>query len=297
VVIESLLAPPNGSLASTKGNLAALVTDELDQPEPGVTVSIPGKSGVTDANGCVFFGLITPGNYTVTFSKAGWVDPAGISSPTQTKTVSIGNTTLVQQQYAQAASITANVSAPKYGVMGPSPARTVTLANAGLSGGLKLATAAGTSNTVTINNLFPFKDGYTLYAGACVGNNPAPNGGPFVGKPAPGGSATVPVTQGSANVQVTMPSGFSVSNPTVNFYNNGTGCADFKDIPILANGKITEPSMPSGTYDVCADGTVTGYGTYHVDVTPAKVINNFTAGTPVAIDASNPAGAQSGPCP
>src|SRR3954447_16954329 len=48
VTLESLLTPPNGSLASTKGNLAVRVTNEKGLPSVGIPVSIPGKSAVTD---------------------------------------------------------------------------------------------------------------------------------------------------------------------------------------------------------------------------------------------------------
>src|SRR4051794_22288614 len=198
VKIDSLLAPPNGSLASTKGNLAVLVTNQSGDPSVGIPVGIPGKSGVTDSNGCVFFPLISAGQYTVTIGpKTGWVEPGGNTTASKVATVSIGATSLVQQSFALAGPGTLNVPAPPDGTVKSSAARTTTFSNAILPpSGTKQFTASPTSSSsLTATNLYPFIDGYTVYAGSCSANNPSPTAGPFVATPAPGGSATVTVRQ------------------------------------------------------------------------------------------------------
>jgi Tfp pilus assembly protein PilV len=294
VVIESLLAPPQGSLASSKGNLAVLVTNQVGDPVAGIPVSIPGKSGVTDANGCVFFGLVDPGQYQVTTSKPGYVDPAGNETAVQSATVSVNNTTLVQQSYAVAATITANVTANEYGVVGPSPARTVTLSNANMPpAGTKAFTAANqTATSLVAQRLYPFTDGYTGYAGSCPSNNPVPNFGPFAVTPAPGASATMTVRQAALNITVTgLPSGTQSVRVTLD--NTTAGCPNFADILLNGSGRLTEPGFPAGTYDVCIEGQLSN--SWYRVLRPGTVLTNQN-GTTMNIDAMG-ANPQAGTCP
>jgi hypothetical protein len=266
----------------------------------GVPVSIPGKSGVTDSNGCVFFGLLTAGQYTATIgTKTGYVEPGGNPTATKTATVSIGATSLIQQSYALAAQVTVNVQAPAYGTVKASAARTTTFSNAILPpSGTKLFTASpASSSSLTATSLYPFTDGYTIYAGSCTANNPSPSAGPFVATPAPGGSATVTVRQSALNLTTVPPNGITVSNPTANLYSTIVGCPSFKDLP-LVNNKLTDPGVPGGTYDVCVDGTVTINGStsqYHINQA-AVVVTDYTNGKSLTIDA-NTATSQSGLCP
>jgi Tfp pilus assembly protein PilV len=300
VTIDSLLAPPNGSLASTKGNLAVLVTDQAGAPVAGVPVSIPGKSGVTDSNGCVFFGLITAGQYTATIgTKTGYVEPGGNPTASKTATVSIGATSLIQQSYALAATVNVTVQAPVYGTVKASAARTTTFTNAILppSGTKQFSASPATSSTLTANNLYPFIDGYTVYAGTCAANNPSPGAGPFTATPGPGGTASVTVRQSALNLTTVPPNGVTVSNPTANLYGIGSGCPTIKDLPIV-NNKLVDSGVPGGTYDVCVDGTVTipGQGTqqYHITV-PAVAITDYASGKSLTIDA-NTSQSQPGLC-
>jgi type II secretory pathway pseudopilin PulG len=296
VTIDSLLAPPNGSLTSTKGNLAVLVTNQLGDPSVGIPVSIPGKNGVTDADGCVFFALINPGQYTVTLGKAGWVDPGGNETVTKAATVSIGNTSTIQQSYAQAVTITANVEANVYGTVKASAIRStggISFTNAGLPpAGIKVvAPANGTTTSLSQNKLYPFTDGYALYSGTCTANNPVPTAGPFVANPAPGGSAAVTVRQAALNVTVTMPGGVTIANPKITVDNTTPGCPDFADLP-LVNGKLVDSGVPGGTYNLCVEAQVNG-SWYRVQKANV-VVTNYANGTTYPIDAasSNPQNAQ-----
>jgi Tfp pilus assembly protein PilV len=301
VVIESLLAPPNGSLASKKGNLGVLVTDEQGQPEAGVPVTLtPGGTTISsDANGCVFFGLLTPGQYTVKLSKAGWVDKDGNAAPTQTATVSSGNTALVQQQYAQAITVTTNVWTPAYGTDKLSAARAITVANAGMTAGSKLVNAANQTVTqVVAGQLFPFTDGYSVWTGACANSNPVPGAGPFVTNPipGPGGASTITARQPALNLTVTLngqPPGSSVQAYADLTSSAGSGCSySFKNIPLTSAGKFTDPGFPEGTYDICIDAP--SYATYHVARTGVAV-TNFATGTPLTIEGTS--GPVPGLCP
>jgi hypothetical protein len=63
---------------STRGDIQGRVTDETGEPLPGVTISIASdalvgqQNTVTDTNGAYKFLVLPPGDYTVTFSLAGY---------------------------------------------------------------------------------------------------------------------------------------------------------------------------------------------------------------------------------
>src|SRR3954469_22752039 len=82
VQVDSLMAAPPGQY-SNKGTLAVLLTDEAAPPVVGQNVSIAGAVNMavpTNSIGCAVFGAVDRGNYTVTFSRSGWVDPASVSN-------------------------------------------------------------------------------------------------------------------------------------------------------------------------------------------------------------------------
>jgi Tfp pilus assembly protein PilV len=315
VTIDSLLTPPNGSDASKKGNLAVHITDQVGDPVPNIDVSIPGKAGATDENGCVFFGLLNTGQYQVTISEAGYVDKGGNQTVVRTETVSVGNTTVAEQSYARAASIRVDVQANVYGTVKASTIRSstpttngVTLSNSQMPpSGTKMFTPAVAGATfLTAQSLYPFTDGYTAYSGRCSTANPVPIMGPFSATPPPGGSATVVVRQAALNMSVTIPSNFPpVQTPEVTLDNKVSGCPDFANVSLTAAGTLTDSGFPGGTYDVCVDGRVAnGNGPaahYHVDAgsNPTQLANvtldEYQTGTPLNLVVANMT-AEQGPC-
>jgi hypothetical protein len=190
-----------------------------------------------------------------------------------------------------AATITANVQANVYGTVQASAIRStngVTLSNSNMlpSGTKVVGPSNGTTASVTVQSLYPFTDGYTVFSGKCSMNNPVPNGGPFAASPAPGAAATITVRQAALNVTVTVNGaapGSAVTNGTLNLYHADSSCADFIDIPFNANGRVTDSGFPGGTYDVCIDGRYQGQN-YKI-IRPGIVLNNFTNGTTLNIDA------------
>ena len=86
VTSTSLYAPPSGSFGD-EGNLGFEVLNRSAVGVPGVSVTLSGqanRSGVTDSDGCIFFGFLPQGNYTATINKAGYVDYNGNSTITKT---------------------------------------------------------------------------------------------------------------------------------------------------------------------------------------------------------------------
>src|SRR3954447_26472229 len=122
VQVDSLMATPPGQY-SNKGTLAVLLTNHLNQPVVGQSVSIAGPVNMTvptNSIGCAVFGAVDRGNYTVTFSRAGWVDPAAVTAVSIPTSVTANSTTIVPHQYAPAGRINVSVDT-KVGAAAPVP--------------------------------------------------------------------------------------------------------------------------------------------------------------------------------
>ena len=81
VLHQSTVAPPNGSISEDHGALAVSVQNGQGQGIGGVGLTGSGAgsfSGTTGANGCVIFGNLPEGNYTLTpVGSTGLVDRDG----------------------------------------------------------------------------------------------------------------------------------------------------------------------------------------------------------------------------
>ena len=80
VVVDSIIAPPNGTLDPDRGALAISILDSRSNPYAGIQVNGTGTStfsGTTNSAGCVIFGNLPQGNYTVTPSVSNLVDADG----------------------------------------------------------------------------------------------------------------------------------------------------------------------------------------------------------------------------
>ena len=176
----TILAPPIGSYSAATGHIAVRVNDGSSPPVPlgGVPVRVQGPGvdrtlTTTDANaasaGCAFFGFLAPGTYTVSLNTAGYVDAQGMSSPSQTAGVTVGQVTQKSFDYDQAATLALTIAGINGGT--PANAMAVSLGNTGyLPSGTKAFTGTGTTRTIT--NLFPFNDGFEVWAGDCADADP-----------------------------------------------------------------------------------------------------------------------------
>jgi Tfp pilus assembly protein PilV len=303
--IDSLLAPPNGSVATQKGNLAVLMKNHLGLPAEGMTVQISGpQSGtaLTDANGCAFFALLTAGQYTVNISKTGWVDKASSSLMVKTSTVSSGGTSLTQETMAPAGALAIAVQTNAYGVVQASAIRKgVTISNGGLlPSGTKVFTAGVGATSVNAASLYPFTDGYSAWSGDCLNSNPVPGAGPYAAIPTAGGAA-VPLTvrQPSLNLTLTInnaPPGNVNGRGFLKSASGSTCGYKFTQIPVTSAGRFADPGFPEDTYDLCLQGNVPSFGgNYHVIRTNVAV-TNYATGTTLNMEGttSNP---QTGLCP
>jgi Tfp pilus assembly protein PilV len=265
VEIDSLLAAPPGG-TSTKGTLAVQIKDQLDNPVVGQSVSIAGPDNMTvptNSIGCAVFGLVTQGNYTVTFQKVGWVDPSAINSVTQSTSVTAGSTTIVNHSYAPAGHINVSVDT-KVGAAAAvaSPATAVTVSNGGIPAGtLTFPAPASPSqgSSSFLLDVYPFPSGYGVWAGQCAAGNPTLYGLPAItASPAP--SATVAVTVRQPSITVTAATGVpsfgtypTQSGSHLVYTSIDPGCGEKRSQVAGSGGIVPYPGMPYGNYKLCGD--------------------------------------------
>lgn len=227
------LSPPVGAYSATSGAVAAKVYDSTGNVASGVNVQITGPTTVTQATtteGCAYFAYVPVGTYTVTIISGTGVGDQEVVAPTQTASVSIGQTASVQFQYDIAATIVATLPSPTNTAGAPPYATgmSISVANTGLQPYGQFSFPATTTGDVTTSpSLFPYSSGYTVYAGNCVDNNPLgkdtnrnlfyPTAAPVPLAVSPGSSATTTVPLYTLPIHVQNSTAVPVTNvvPTV----------------------------------------------------------------------------------
>jgi hypothetical protein len=124
---------------------------------------------------------MTAGEYNMTFSKPNHVDPTGVNVVTKPITVNPEASVAEIFRYDQPGSITARfntkrgaaAAVPAYPGWGPPGTAFTSLSHSGLLQGTRSYVVNPPGTEATITNLFPFTDGYSVYAGGCPGANPA----------------------------------------------------------------------------------------------------------------------------
>lgn len=239
VTASSILTPTVGSIDSTKGMLAVSVINGSGSPQSGMNVAISGPSGgsttttanqTTDTGGCVLFGDLPTGTYSVSVTPAlgTFVDAqtGAVVTPTAPDTaspsVTAGSTASAPTQFqldaAASAAFTTKVLFPSGLTPNSSAGATVpavVLFNTNMSAPqyrvCAAADAAGcpivghpdssfaSPSTSGATSLFPFTSPYSAYAGVCSSDEPAlpQNGGTDA-------SLTVTTTP-VASAQLTLP--------------------------------------------------------------------------------------------
>src|SRR4051794_33014614 len=299
VQVDSLTAAPAGQY-SNKGTLAVLLTDQAAQPVVGQNVSIAGPVNMTvptNSIGCAVFGLVPKGNYTVTFSRAGWVDPANVTNVSLATSVTANSTTILPHQYAQAGRINVSVDT-QVGGAAPiaSPAKATMVSNGGPPPGTLPSPAPATPTQGVSSfalDVFPFPSGDNVWAGACTANDPTKYAqAPVNGAPAPGGSVNVTVRQPALNLTLRRGAALYASSH-VRITNTNTGCGGTVTTTTTSAGKLAGagfqgPGFPYGTYHVCADDGTRFAATDVVNTAPAGV--TFSLTIPTSGNSSPPKG-------
>ena len=285
---STVVTPPVGTYSALTGHIAVMVLDAAGVPQENVPVSIAGPgvsdSQVTSVDGCAFFGYEPVGAYTVTLSKSGHVDYQGVSGPTQSATVGTGTISSLQFQYDNAATLALVLLGGSGGVV---PANIpVTLANTHyLPAGQKTFAGSATPPTVTVSGLFPYVDGYEMYAGNCLNADPeGVSGGaiyPGASRPAAtsvtaGGTSAATVPMHTVLVQTQTLAGAARPNVAITATN------------VVDVGCPTAVTYPLGTTDAFGNFTAAlPYGTWTFGVvgrpTQNQLLSPLVPATPTVL--------------
>jgi len=172
VTATSLLTPPPGSFDEDTGTAAVKLTDRDGDPWEGVTVDLDGPSSlsaVTNDVGCAVFAFIPAGDWTAQVD-GDLVTWSG-ESPAQSEiTVAAGKTSLTQIELDDPGSLRAHFVRPNGTA---SQWSSISVANAKLPNGYKTFATGALADSKDATSLFPFQDGYGVFAGTCEANNPA----------------------------------------------------------------------------------------------------------------------------
>jgi Tfp pilus assembly protein PilV len=306
----SLVTPPPGTFAAGEGRAIVKVADRNGAPVAGASVSMTGASsasGTTNSLGCAVFPFLPVGNYTASVGGLSLVDWQGNSPATKAMTVTQGTSTTASLEMDSKAEIRAIFDTSVNGTVSAAKSQWLTVTNAKLTVGGKTFTASpatAPNTTVIAPDLFPFLDGYGVFAGQCSTNNPAlaPTNNTSLLQtfsPTPGQILTMTTSNDirvpSINVRIITSGGTLVTaSPfaTVKVTTNDSGCANtFPNQTSNTSGAMPEPGFPYGTYKVCAQRTVAGTTMHgHADVRSLGVYASSTTHVNDTVNNTDPAG-------
>lgn len=268
VAIESIVAPPNGSMAEDRGSLAVSVVNADGIGIPGITVNGSGTSsftGVTGANGCVIFSSLPVGNYSVTAAATGKVDPDGAAPQARTTTVVGQSTNTVVFQYDTPGSVKVAAFQSRNspgGALVASRADAIVVYHSAMAAPKVFGTPGGTQQTtLTATPVFPFSTPVSVYAGACPGNNPTTGPGIATATVTRGATVNVPTIQLPA-LHLTVWSGSSSTSPGSRISGARVRISDknclTNGVPLRrtfttnSSGNLPTRGLPWSVYDICA---------------------------------------------
>ena len=264
---ESIVTPPAGSIDANHGALPIEVDDATATGIQGIDIDGSGPSsfhGTTSALGCVLVGDIFAGDYTITATglAAGLVDVDG-NAPGPVHTSVVGQSTnTLGLQYDRPGSLTIDFTTMIAGILTPTKADSVMVFNTGMTAAKKFGTVGSPVTSITANSLFPFQSPDTVYAGACDADNPNPND--LDPPPVPQAISSVLVPPGgNGHAAIQLP---ALNLKTIGFQGlplagvhvvvTDLACGTKLTLTTNAQGFLTNPGLPYGIYDVCADRLV-----------------------------------------
>jgi len=300
VVLDSLVAPPNGSFNTDEGTLAVQIRDRNGDGVPGISVSLVGPetfSDVTNDQGCILAGYLVAGNYDVRFAVPGWVDRQGQTNINQSVGVVAETTTTSAFDYDRAGSAALTFQTqPSASPVQAAQAPYASLAQSGLAApGYRVWGAGSFQASYSATGLFPFTSPYGAYAGNCSGADPQTYSQPRdTVSITPGGGASAVVWLPAVNLAVTR-SGSPLANARVRVSNVTSGCSGVYTMTTSTAGRLRlpsspvaaqDPGLPYGTYNVCVDDGTRSVVRNGI----ANTARGGTAQIPMDVPTSGPAG-------
>ncbi len=322
-MIESIVAPPNGTFGADSGSLAVAVRDSASNPVAGVPLNLSGvRSQTTGTNGCALFANVNEGDYTLTPSTGtGVVDKDGKAPGPVTVSVVSQATNTVALQYDSPGTLVVPFRTRIGTTIQASHADQLVVFNSGMTKEAVFGTVGTEQSTITAAPLFPFTSQDTVYAGSCSSNNPNPTN--IANPPAAAATTTATVLKGQSvnTAAIQLPAlkvnvmsgnsasspGTAVSNATVvvtdtqcttstggvikrTFTNRTTG----SPTGLVPQGQsYVDPGLPYGVYNICAYN-----GTRRNTVSNVSVKTTATDTTaPTIYLGSSAVGSAAGACP
>ncbi len=279
IVETGIVAPPAG------GELTVTINDGRGGKVPGMLISGTGPqsfSGTTGSNGCLIFGPLEEGAYTVHATQAGYVNFNGESDiPESERALSMTAQTTSNKEWAfnKPGLIKATLETRPTSIGGTAQAMNVVATEpTGLSawGGYRTLilaaneTAYLTSNITSPQTFFPFQNGYAkVYAGSCLANDPTKWGIAATEVPkvqVEPGATGIPAKSLIEPAMVllaytgsgTSSKGSLVASPEIYITEaDGSECSESKmkmktvASPATTKGDLESPGLPFGKYTVC----------------------------------------------
>jgi type II secretory pathway pseudopilin PulG len=325
VALDSLKALPNGGYKTSRGSIAVNITNRSGAGVSGVPVTITGPrtyNATTNANGCVLIGLVPLGDYTVSFTKAGYVQDILPNSQPVSKVLTVAGeqTASTSFSYDQAGSfaVAFKTRVPPSTTDTNATGDGFTLGQTGMgfpnrkSFGLLAAGAAtaatGANNTAVAvasaqKVLFPFTSAYTAWAGTCAEGEPtqygqAANGTGIV--TAGGAVSGVTVRVPTMGIKIVTSTGTNVTSTYVikPVVTGCTGRVPLAGTKTSTTSAIQNNALPYGDYTVCAQDTTAASAKRVIQTVQNRSINGTTPTSPATNTIKLPATASAAipPC-
>lgn len=268
VRVEDAGSPLAGAKVVAKGPAPSISAQELE----------------TSLNGCAILAL-SPGEYTINVSKAGYVDENGYANTENdanvTKKIYLPAETTAKEGYHLGLAGKLHVTFTEAGK--PAVGDSFVYFNTGMAHYETYPnpeTLETYSHELEAGNIYPPSTGteYSVYAGTCEADLPSRNGQVTQHVPvAPG--ETVPVTVALGPIDIKVLESKALPNPVNNatVVLEDTGCKAVRKLATTPEGTLTHPGMPFGTYSLCVTATLGGKP--REDTVPIE--NDNATGTPL----------------
>jgi Tfp pilus assembly protein PilV len=257
---ESFVAPPRGSFGPDEGSIAVQLRNRdggADRVQ-GIGVSLSGRKSISDPTnsiGCTFWGYLPEGNgYEVAFSAAGYVDRQGAQLVRVPASVTGESVTTMPFDYDRAGTVSVSFDTLRNGAAQAAQAEFASLSNSGLDAPFFRVLGSGSSSAaIGATSVFPFAAPYGVYSGDCSSADPRKYGQAVAQvNVQPGGNHKVTVREPALNLRVRS-GGSNVAGARVRVRHTGAGCSSPPDFATNSSGRLAEPGLPYGVYDVCAE--------------------------------------------